>query len=337
MSYNSTESLDCKFSLLHEGRQYSGNHRKYIIENAREMCYSGPTRELIKLREAFGYYGHGRRVLSGKMTLPEVDVITMADGSKAMVSNIPSNVTTKFEILEDGTVCHSQDILDTEPGRIVSSLNKSRVGGFSWACSGSEKGLGKTTRLSSFSGFDYVLQPGFSGNRGYILESAQVPKVLESVASIVGDEKKAEQLLRGWKLSDENKVGELEGLIFEAESQYFQLKDEKDKIEKEFAELIAEGAANVEKLNATKKNYAEALRLFVANFPVIIPDEVQHAMLEGDFSRARTIFESAKLIDYSALPLNHRRQLSHSTIKTQANHACEPIEGSAEYGFTLNF
>ena len=33
-------------------------------------------------------------------------------------------------------------------------------------------GRGKPTRLSGFSGFDYVLNSGFSSNRGYILEGA---------------------------------------------------------------------------------------------------------------------------------------------------------------------
>ena len=335
MNYKPVETLDCKFSLLHEGRTYSGNHRKYIIENARDVCYSGPTRELIKLREAFGYYGHGRRVLSGRMALPEVDVVTLPDGSKAMINNIPSNVTTKFEILEDGTVSHTQDILDTEPGRIVSGLNKSRVGGFSWACSGSDGGRVQASKIKSFNGFDYVLQPGFSSNRGYLLESAQVPNLLESVSAIVGDEKKAEMLVAGWRLADGETVKALEDEIFESESKFFKLTDEKNKLEKDLATMITENATSVEQLAAIKKNFAQAISLFAENSPVIIPEEVQHAMLEGDFSRAKAIFESAKLIDYESLPLglNASKKVVNIPYDTEKK---VPIEGSAGYGLTIN-
>ena len=51
------QRLNCSFSLLDEGRQYTGNHRKYIIENAREICNSPATKEKIRLREALGFYG----------------------------------------------------------------------------------------------------------------------------------------------------------------------------------------------------------------------------------------------------------------------------------------
>ncbi|MBD5642009.1 MAG: hypothetical protein HDQ91_06285, partial [Desulfovibrio sp.] len=110
--------IDCSFSLLDTQRKYTGTHRKYIIENARNICYSPVTREKISKREAYGFYGHGRRVLCGRPSLEvqEVDVITLPDGKQAMVSNIPSNVTIKFEIDESGTVTHSQEILDTETG-----------------------------------------------------------------------------------------------------------------------------------------------------------------------------------------------------------------------------
>ena len=45
------QRLNCSFSLLDEGRQYTGNHRKYIIENAREICNSPATKEKIRLMD----------------------------------------------------------------------------------------------------------------------------------------------------------------------------------------------------------------------------------------------------------------------------------------------
>ena len=190
------QRLNCSFSLLDEGRQYTGNHRKYIIENAREICNSPATKEKIRLREALGFYGHGRRILAGKMNIGEVEAVTLPDGGKAIVSNIPSNVTVAFDVSPEGVVSHSQEVLDTETGKIVSTLHASRVGGFSWACPGVDGGRGKPTRLSGFSGFDYVLNPGFSSNRGYILEGAadtagQEQMILECLAATVKDDRKA--------------------------------------------------------------------------------------------------------------------------------------------------
>ena len=123
------DKIECSFSLLDSGRKYSGQHRKYLIENAREICYLPAVRERIKMREALGYYGHGRRVLCGRMDIQEVDVVTLPDGSQAMVSNVPSNVTVQFDISKDGLVSHTQEILNTETGKIVAALHASRVGG----------------------------------------------------------------------------------------------------------------------------------------------------------------------------------------------------------------
>ncbi|MFR6518537.1 MAG: hypothetical protein ACLUPV_04500 [Bilophila wadsworthia] len=222
------QRLNCSFSLLDEGRQYTGNHRKYIIENAREICNSPATKEKIRLREALGFYGHGRRILAGKMNIGEVEAVTLPDGGKAIVSNIPSNVTVAFDVSPEGVVSHSQEVLDTETGKIVSTLHASRVGGFSWACPGVDGGRGKPTRLSGFSGFDYVLNPGFSSNRGYILEGAadtagQEQMILECLAATVKDDRKAEEYLAGWKLDTQARLAALEDAIFESTARQAEL------------------------------------------------------------------------------------------------------------------
>ena len=99
------------------------------------------------------------------MNLGEVEAVKLPDGGAAIVSNIPSNVPTAFDAAEDGTVTHTQEILNTEIGKIVNGLHGSRVGGFSWACPGTDGGKGGVSRLSGFAGFDYVLSPGFAHNR----------------------------------------------------------------------------------------------------------------------------------------------------------------------------
>lgn len=189
--------ISCSFSLFDDGCQYTGNHRKYLVANAREICYSAPTRERLALREAYSYYGHGRRILAGRMKIGEVEAVTLPDGGTAIISNIPSNITIAFDVAEDGTVTHTQELLSTETGQIVKGLHESRVGGFSWACPGTDRGSKGITHLSGFAGFDYVLSPGFSTNRGYVLESADAAAeqgILESVAATLHDDSKANNM-----------------------------------------------------------------------------------------------------------------------------------------------
>lgn len=124
------ERIKCSFSLLDEGRKYTGNHRKYVIENAREICYAPETREKIKLREALGYYGHGGRQIAGRMDLSEVQAVTLPGGTEQVITNIPSNVTVQFDIDKDGTVTHSQDVLDSDTGRIVQGSTSPMLAAF---------------------------------------------------------------------------------------------------------------------------------------------------------------------------------------------------------------
>lgn len=329
-----SNTIECSFSLLNEGRKYSGQHRKYVIENAREICYSPETRERIRLREALGYYGHGRRVLTNKMQLQEVDVITLPDGNQAMVSNIPSNVTVSFDVKEDGTVEHTQEILDTETGKIVTGLNASRVGGFSWACPGRDGKAKGVTTLTGFSGFDYVLQPGFAQNRGYVLESAYAPSILESVAAVVGDDKKAEQLVAGWRLADAERISDLEDQVFESENRYFDLKEKNDGLQVQFATLTSENAAVREELEKTNGNFKHILESIAKELPFFIPENAMHDMLEGDFTRARAIFESASKLDYSQYPLPDSKH-RYDGAPSMRVPVTEAEFGSTEYGFGI--
>ncbi len=334
----SDQILECSFSLLSEGRVYTGNHRKYVVENAREICYSPATREMIKNREALGYYGHGRRILAGRMNLSEVDVIKLPDGTSAMVSNIPSNVTTKFDISADGTVSHSQQILDSETGRIVAGLNASRVGGFSWACPGKDGGRTSTTKLTGFAGFDYVLQPGFNANRAYVLEAAQGDMLLESLAAVLKNDALAEQYAAGLRLSDqidlERQLAILENAAFENEQKMLDLEEQKKHIEADLTKVVMESAENAKLAKETKERFEGALKLIATSAPYVIPEDVQHAMMEGDFDRAKVLFESAKRLNYDQLPLPGTK-FNSVNIDLPPKMYEEPEPGTAAYGLTL--
>lgn len=51
---------------LDKGRRYTGNHRKYLIENAREICHSPATREKIRSGKLSDFMGMGAASLPEK-------------------------------------------------------------------------------------------------------------------------------------------------------------------------------------------------------------------------------------------------------------------------------
>jgi hypothetical protein len=303
------KKVECQFNIFNEGREYTGNHRSYVLENAKNICTAPATKEKIKLREALGYYGHGRRILAKKMDLGEVEAIIMPDGSKMVVSNIPSNVTTAFSVGDDGTVIHSQEILDTETGRIVAELNKSKVGGFSWACPGRDDGAVGATRLTGFAGFDYVLNPGFAMNRGYVLESAGEDAVdrdaiLESlVMSTEMDSKVIESLFDGWSAQAQLRAIELESRLEDAEIYETAMLVKMADREVEFSDLDENHKTAVLALEKEKADRKALIDFVIESSPFFIPENIQHAMMENDIDTARPIFESAKKVDFGQLPI----------------------------------
>lgn len=323
--------VSCSFSLLDEGRTYTGHHRKYLITNAREICYSPAVREKIKLREALGFYGHGRRILAGRMSLGEVEAVKLPDGGSAIVSNIPSNVTTAFDVAEDGTVTHTQEILNTETGKIVNGLHGSRVGGFSWACPGTDGGKGGVSRLSGFAGFDYVLSPGFAHNRGYVLESAEGMEqaILESVAATLNDDARAEQYVRGWMQDFQTRAAQLEDQLFESEAHQADLVSEREALTKAKADAEAARDDALAEKTALEGNIKDILETLREALPVFIPDDAMHAMLNGDFHRAKVLFESAAHIDFGQYPISLP---GGESTGMPAQQQGAPEFGSAAYG-----
>jgi len=327
------QRLTCSFSLLDEGRKYTGNHRKYLIENAREICYSNPTRERIALREAFGYYGHGRRIMAGKMNLGEIEAIKLPDGGSAIISNVPSNLTVEFDVSPDGKVTHTQEILDTETGKIVKSLHDSKVGGFSWACPGVDAGTRGVSHLSGFAGFDYVLNPGFAHNRGYVLESADGAEqmILESVSAVLKDDARAEQFVRGWTQDYQTRISQLEDDLFRLEAKSADMAAENQTMQNMVTEAYT-AKENAEKAKLElKANIVGILEALRDTLPVFIPEDAMQAMMNGDFGRARGMFENAARIDFGQFPLTMPKAKQQPQFM-ELPEPRMPEYGTAEYG-----
>lgn len=331
------EIIKCEYSLFDQGRKYTGNHRKYVLENAQAIAVDPAIRERIGLRECLGFYGHGRRVMAKKMRIGEVEAVKLPDGTSIVVSNIPSNVTTALEVRGDGTIYHEQELLDTEPGRIVAQLNTSKIGGFSWACPGTDGGRTKPTTLAGFEGFDYVLNPGFSANRGYVLESADAGPVtqdliLESLSKVVGDDKKAEEYLKAWQADAILEAADLRDRLIMADQAMADTLASLDAKSRAFEALTAQEKAAV-MAQETAKTRLQGMVDFIAESAFFfIPDDAKHAMLEGDFERARGIFESARRVDLNQFPLPGS---PGSTSTTKATKAAKPTWGSPDLAWKL--
>ena len=85
----------CLYSIARKGRQ---NGRQYVLSAVKTMLESKETQEGLRLGELFGYYGHGRRQLTGKLEVPETSVI-MVEGRPVVIDNVPLKIPKmKIEI-----------------------------------------------------------------------------------------------------------------------------------------------------------------------------------------------------------------------------------------------
>lgn len=315
------EKIKCHFNLFEEGRVYTGHHRNYILESATKTCYDPATREGLQLREKLGYLGHGRREMAGKLVLPEVGTIKLPDGTSMVVENIPACCTTAFEIDKNGNVTHEQELADNDQGLKVSGLNKSRIGGFSWACGGVDGGKMGATRLAGFEGFDYVYQPGFAKNRGYVLESAAGNDlILENVCKATGmKDAEAELFLRQWISTS---IFENANLIERIESAAIYEDALREEVEKNRQTLEA-----VTSQLETEKTAQESRRKIIlecaSKSVIAIPDRVVNSLLsmasENDFYELVSFFESAKQINLNGLPIGTQQKViipSKGLVKT---------------------
>lgn len=172
----SLKTVTDRFSLVDTIRRHTPqNERNYILKSVRATFSNPQVQECIALGEMYGYYGHGRRAMhyakTGKLTLPEVSV-AVVEGKPVTLTNVPSNRTLSVSVDDDGVVTHTQEILDTEPGQIVSGMEASKAGGWSWATSGDDSSV--RSIVTGFYGFDYVTTPNFISldKKSLMLESA---------------------------------------------------------------------------------------------------------------------------------------------------------------------
>lgn len=145
------------YNLHNRGRKYRGQDRSNV-DFSRVIDYiNGPIcNEKVKNRDLVGFYGHFTRQKYG------LEPREVGANKKYETFLVPAIVTTKLKAYKDGTVEHQAEFLETEPGQICAKLYTSHVGGFSSVINGTR---------DAFLGFDYVLEPNYTTNRGYLLDS----------------------------------------------------------------------------------------------------------------------------------------------------------------------
>lgn len=143
------------YNLRERGRQYRGKERNFNLRAIAAAINSPACQERVRNRDMLGYYGHWPRVKFGMC--PREGGL---DGGKPALVE-PALVTTFLRASDDGTVEHQAEFIDNDSGKVAAKLYNGRIGGFSSAID--QVG-------NQFWGFDYVLEPNYTTNRGYTLD-----------------------------------------------------------------------------------------------------------------------------------------------------------------------
>ncbi|NDI85085.1 hypothetical protein [Undibacterium crateris] len=165
-----------KYNLKDRGRKFRGKERNFDIPAIVRAINSGATQEKVKHRDMFGYYGHWPRIKFG-LNPAEGGIV---DGRHVSIE--PAMVTIHLKAYDDGTIEHEAEFLDTNSGNLAQRLFARKTGGFSSAID---------ELKPEFYGFDYVLEPNFTTNRGYELSLDSVGSsgmTLDDIGNFVADE-----------------------------------------------------------------------------------------------------------------------------------------------------
>ncbi|OKP01604.1 hypothetical protein [Xenorhabdus eapokensis] len=302
-----------RFSVIDNIRKHTPqNARNYVLSSVKASLESKEVKERIALGELFGFYGHGRREeyykRTGELRLPETSII-MVEGKPVALDNVPSNRTVAVSIDDSGIVSHSQEILDTDTGRIVQGMERSRAGGWSWVTGGSDSPWKSVVR--SFYGFDYVTTPNYisldreimmsesvSDRQSHIVQAFINSGFTESAAINLSEhfEKMRE---RDIMIESVNRAQTAEGELLVLSGHLLELNQ---KIKAQHAMLEA-----VQRKETLRQHYLQSA---INKLPMFLSEEQKQAMLsmetEGDLQVVEAIFESVGQVDFDRLPLGQR-------------------------------
>ncbi|MEC6833041.1 head processing protein [Photobacterium toruni] len=291
-----------RFCLFNDGRNLGGNKRNYITSSVKSMFESAQTKELLRLKEAIGFYGHKARERANKLFVGESEIIYI-DGKPVAVENIPANRTIDISIDEEtGIVTHTQEILDTPAGAIVNALIESRQGGWSWATSGRD---GQTASYANtFAGVDYVLQPNYLSldHPSMMMESVtdRDTVMLEAMNRIGVDESSTQKVMA---------IGDSSGFLIE---QVTNLEQQNMYLES----LVSVREGNVA---VAERKLAMLIDSVEQSLPIFLSDEQKSAIhslkSENDINVVQSMFESIGRINFGNLPINSHKGQTTATVQ----------------------
>ena len=198
------------------------------------------------------------------------------------------------------------------------------------------------THVSGFEGFDYVMNPGFSANRGYILENADGPTkdmILESICKAGVEEQDAERYLQDWAASSQLEILTLQDQIVQAEIFEDALRAELEDKESQITDIGTKLTEAITTLEDTETKRRQIVLEGASKSAIVIPEKVVDALLsmsnEVDFYTLVGFFEAAKRVDLDGLPIGdhepHYVRAGYSPSKRPADE--EPEYGSAMAGY----
>lgn len=167
-----------RFNVTDRGRKHRGQDRKFDMRALAELINGPEVQERVRNRDMVGYYGHWVRRMFG------LEPVEFGVHAGKGLNLEPALVTTYVSADDQGNVEHESEFLDTSAGKIAARLHASKTGGFSSAIGAKQRG-GKDVPYI-FAGFDYVIEPNYTKNRGYVLDSVTADEgeaVFDSVAS----------------------------------------------------------------------------------------------------------------------------------------------------------
>jgi hypothetical protein len=156
------------YNVRERGRKFRGVERNFDTAVLAKVINGPDVQERVKHGDMLGYFGHWPRVKFGMQ--PQEGAIV--DGKAVALPVAIRTLDLKADT--DGTITHRAEFLDTEAGHVAEGLYKSKAGGFSSAIDALPRTSPAIAR--GFYGFDYVLEPNYTTNRGHkvLLDSAGV-------------------------------------------------------------------------------------------------------------------------------------------------------------------
>lgn len=148
-----------RYNLADRGRTARGQDRNFDLVMAARIINGAEVQERVKHGDMIGYFGHWPRVKYGVQP-PE----GVMDNGR-MVPIIPALRTTFIQADEQGNVDHQVEFLNTTQGKVAARMWASNSGGFSSAIN--TRMVGNKAVPTGFFGFDFVLEPNYTTNRGY--------------------------------------------------------------------------------------------------------------------------------------------------------------------------